>query len=59
VLLATESDSVSIREPGRVKGVRLFHLASVFAFIERCEASAENNAAREPTSPPAALESGR
>jgi len=33
--------SVSIREPGRVKGVRLFHLASIFAFIERCEASAE------------------
>ena len=51
--------SVSIREPGRVKGVRLFHLASIFAFIERCEASTENNAAREPISPPAALESGR
>ena len=51
--------SVSIREPGRVKGVRLFHLASIFAFIERCEASAENNAAREPINPPAALESGR
>ena len=51
--------SVSIREPGRVKGVRLFHLASIFAFIERCEASAENHAAREPVSPPAALESGR
>ena len=30
--------SVSIREPGRVKGVRLFHLASILAFIERCEA---------------------
>jgi hypothetical protein len=29
--------SVSIREPGRVKGVRLFHLASILAFIERCE----------------------
>src|SRR5271157_3184330 len=27
--------SVSIREPGRVKGVRLFHLASIFTFIER------------------------
>ena len=48
--------SVSIREPGRVKGVRLFHLASIFAFIERCEASAENHASREPKSPPAALE---
>ena len=51
--------SVSIREPGRIKGVRLFHLASIFAFIERCEASAVNHAAREPIRPPAALESGR
>jgi hypothetical protein len=51
--------SVSIREPGRVKGVRLFHLASIFAFVERCEASAQNYASREPTRPPAALESGR
>lgn len=32
--------SVSIREPGRIKGVRLFHLASVLGFIERCEAGA-------------------
>ena len=32
--------SVSISEPGRIKGVRLFHLASILAFIERCEASA-------------------
>jgi len=32
--------SVSIREPGRIRGVRLFHLASILAFIERCEASA-------------------
>ena len=31
---------VSIREPGRIRGVRLFHLASILAFIERCEASA-------------------
>ena len=51
--------SVSIREPGRIKGVRLFHLASILAFIERCEASAQNYASREPTRPPAALESGR
>lgn len=29
--------SVSIREPGRIKGVRLFHLASLLAFIEQCE----------------------
>ena len=32
--------SVSIREPGRIKGVRLFHLASILAFYERCEAGA-------------------
>jgi hypothetical protein len=32
--------SVSIREPGRIKGVRLFHLASVLAFIEKCEQEA-------------------
>jgi len=32
--------SVSIREPGRIKGVRLFHLASILAFIERCESEA-------------------
>jgi hypothetical protein len=32
--------SVSIREPGRIKGVRLFHLASILAFFERCEAGA-------------------
>ena len=31
---------VAIREPGRIKGVRLFHLASILAFIERCEANA-------------------
>jgi len=49
--------SVSIREPGRIKGVRLFHLASILAFIERCEASARNYAVREPMCPPAALAS--
>ena len=32
--------SVSIREPGKIKGVRLFHLASILAFIERCEGEA-------------------
>ena len=31
--------SVSIREPGQIKGVRLFHLASVLGFIEGCEIS--------------------
>jgi hypothetical protein len=29
--------SVSIRDPGRIKGVRPFHLASILGFIERCE----------------------
>ena len=28
--------SVSIREPGQTRGVRVFHLGSVLAFIERC-----------------------
>jgi hypothetical protein len=32
--------SVSIREPGQVKGVRLFHLASILEFIAQCEAEA-------------------
>jgi hypothetical protein len=30
--------SVSIREPGHAKGVRLFHLASILEFINKCEA---------------------
>ena len=30
--------STSIREPGQVKGVRLFHLGSTLDFIFRCEA---------------------
>lgn len=29
--------SVSIRQPGAVRGVRLFNLPSVYAYIERCE----------------------
>jgi hypothetical protein len=29
--------SVSIREPGQVKGTRLFHLRSILDYIERCE----------------------
>ena len=33
--------SVSIREPGQTKGTRLFNLASILAFIERCEQSAQ------------------
>lgn len=32
--------SVSIREPGNVKGVRLFHLGSILDFVARCEADA-------------------
>jgi hypothetical protein len=32
--------SVSIREPGQLKGTRLFHLSSILAFIEKCEAQA-------------------
>ena len=65
--------SVSIREPGQIKGVRLFHLASILAFIERCEAGnspgghpfalkfrfiAENSAATAPRRPPDAPETG-
>jgi hypothetical protein len=33
--------SVSIREPGQVKGTRLFELASILDYIERCAAEAE------------------
>src|SRR5438477_7690739 len=32
--------STSIREPGQVKGVRLFHLQSILDFIEKCESEA-------------------
>ena len=34
--------SVSIRQPGQVKGTRLFHLQSVLDFIARCEQAASN-----------------
>jgi hypothetical protein len=30
--------SASIREPGQIKGTRLFELNSILAFIEKCEA---------------------
>ena len=33
--------SVSIRQPGQVKGVRLFHLASILDYIAKCEAQAQ------------------
>ena len=32
--------SVSIREPGQVKGTRLFNLASILDYIEKCETAA-------------------
>jgi hypothetical protein len=32
--------SVSIREPGQLKGTRLFNLSSILAFIEECEEQA-------------------
>ena len=32
--------SVSIREPNQIKGTRLFNLASILAFIDKCEAEA-------------------
>lgn len=35
--------SVSIREPGQVKGTRLFHLQSILDFIGRCEAEAKKS----------------
>lgn len=39
--------SVSIRDPGQVKGVRLFNLASILDFIARCEANAATDAGME------------
>jgi hypothetical protein len=36
--------SVSIREPGQVKGTRLFHLSSILTYIEKCEQAALNAA---------------
>lgn len=37
--------SVSIREPGQIKGTRLFHLQSILDFIERCERGAHDGEA--------------
>ncbi len=34
--------SVSIREPGKIKGVRLFHLGSILLFIEAFETKAKS-----------------
>ena len=33
--------SVSIREPGQVKGTRLFNLTSILDYIEQCEDAAK------------------
>jgi len=33
--------SVSIRDKGQVKGVRLFHLGSILDFVATCEAAAD------------------
>ena len=40
--------SVSIREPGKIKGVRLFNLASILAFIEQCEKDTEIGQHQQP-----------
>jgi hypothetical protein len=39
--------SVSIREPGQVKGTRLFNLQSILDFIAQCEASVGTGEAGE------------
>jgi hypothetical protein len=36
--------SVSIRQPGQVKGTRLFHLQSVLDYVASCEATPEPEA---------------
>jgi hypothetical protein len=41
--------SVSIREPGQTKGTRLFNLASILTFIEKCEQGAADEAAKATT----------
>ena len=33
--------SVSIRQPGQIKGTRLFELKSILMFIEECEAASD------------------
>ena len=38
--------STSIREPGQLKGTRLFHLASILAFIEKNEVAAAEGGAK-------------
>jgi hypothetical protein len=41
--------SVSIRSPGQVKGTRLFNLASILDFIDKCEQGAADAAAKTTT----------
>jgi hypothetical protein len=41
--------SVSIREPGQVKGTRLFNLQSILDFIARCEQNAADEMATAKT----------
>lgn len=41
--------SVSIREPGQVKGTRLFHLQSILDFIAKCEQTATDEMATTKT----------
>jgi hypothetical protein len=43
--------SVSIRQPGQVKGTRLFHLASILSFIEKCEQAADVPVTPPPIAP--------
>jgi hypothetical protein len=43
--------SVSIRDPGQVKGTRLFNLASILAFIEQREQDAADEVAAQKTKP--------
>ena len=38
--------SGSIREPGKIKGVRFFHLAGILTFIERCESETDTRPAK-------------
>jgi hypothetical protein len=42
-----EIRSVSIREPGAIKGTRLFRLSSVLDFIAKCEESMRTSDAKE------------
>ena len=47
--------SVSIRDAGQVKGTRLFNLASILSYIEKCEQSAADEAAAASDNPAVVL----